>query len=78
MVLTVLKPLQLSGCQKLVIYQFRQSRCAEMSFGNPADHLNVTQSAGTAFYIWLEIVGCVVITVMAADLLFEFLFKKCR
>ena len=49
-----------------------------MTFGNPADHLDVAQPAGTALYVRFEIVGGVVIAVMPADLFFELFLEEHR
>ena len=49
-----------------------------MPFCDPADQLDITQTTGTSFDVWLEVIGRIVIAVMAPDLLFALFLEKYR
>ena len=67
---------ELSRGQKTMSDEFVQGPAAEMPLGDPADYLDVPQTARTAFYVGFKLVGRVIVTVMTQLLLFLFCRKK--
>jgi len=57
--------------EETVFDQITQGVDAEMAFGHPADHLDVAQAAGALLDVGLEVVGGVVVLVVARDLFLE-------
>ena len=64
--------------QKLVCDELIKCPDAKVTFGDPTDHLDVAQSAGTALYIGLEVVGRIPVTVMTRNLFLAFFGKELR
>ena len=56
--------------QETVRDQILQGIGPEVAFGDPPDHLDVTQTAGTLLYIGFQVVGAVVVFVVALALFF--------
>ncbi len=74
--LAVFEALQLARCQEIVVDEFGQRRGPEMPLGHPADHLDVAQPARAAFDVGFEVVGRVVVAMVALDLLVAFLCEE--
>jgi len=64
--------------QKSVLDEAFEIVCAEMPLSDPADHLNIAQSAGASLYIGFEVVGCVVIAMVTRGLLGKLGLEKIR
>ena len=62
--------------QKAVADQFVQGAGAKMPLGDPTDHLQVAQAAGTVLDVRLQVKGCFVVFVAACAAFFLFAFEK--
>ena len=76
--LPFVQPPHLARREKLVRDQFIESLDAEMPFGDPADHLDVAQAAGTALYVRFEVVAGVVVAMVPRDLFLAFFREELR